>query len=53
MKTEGISIKVQLPRPGDKEFELLVSAIESAVLKRIIKRLQQDTENAQGDNKIT
>ena len=48
MKTEGLSIEVRLPVPGDEEFEALIENITDAVYERIKRRLQEDAENLIG-----
>ncbi|MBP5969925.1 hypothetical protein [Pseudomonas iridis] len=42
MKTEGLSIEVRLPAPGDEEFEALIENITDAVYERVKRRLQED-----------
>lgn len=47
MKTEGLSIEVRLPAPGDEEFETLVENIADAVYERIKRRLQDEAGGAE------
>ncbi|MEO8644605.1 hypothetical protein [Pseudomonas sp.] len=46
MKSEGMSIEVQLPEPGDEAFEAFVESVANAVYERVSKRLRNDEEGA-------
>lgn len=46
MTTEGLSITVQLPVPGDEAFEALVQNVSNAVYERITQRLQDNAQSA-------
>lgn len=47
MDTEQLTIRVELPRPGDMDFEVLVEQLAEAVYQRVKERLQHGVESAQ------
>lgn len=47
MDTEKLSVRIELPKPGDEDFEVLVDQLEEAVYQRVKERLQQEAESAQ------
>lgn len=47
MKTEQLTVRVELPKPGDADFEVLVESLAEAVYERVKERLQHEAGSAQ------
>ncbi|MGX1087451.1 hypothetical protein [Pseudomonas sp. AP3_22 TE3818] len=49
MKTEQLTVRVEIPKQGDADFEALVAHLAEAVYQRVKERLEQDAKGAGGD----
>lgn len=49
MKTEHLTVRVELPNQADADFEALMEHLAEAVYQRVKKRLEQDAKGAGGD----
>lgn len=47
MDTEKLTVLVELPKPGDESFEVLVDQLAEAVYQRVKERFQHEAESAQ------
>jgi hypothetical protein len=48
MEIEQLTVRVELPKSGDADFEALVEHLAEAVYQRVKERLEQDTKGAKG-----
>ena len=53
MNTEQLAVRIELPKPGDMDFDNLVESLADAVYEKVKERLENESRGARNESTVT